>query len=155
MKRVVYDTMLFFQAAAQQPPRLHGTFQAIDARKVQLCMSQDLFDEIVDVLGRPEFLEQAPHFTPDRAARFFAKIKSVSIWIDRVPDAFTLPDHSKDDHLFNLSIALHADRLVTWEKRLLALEESDSADGQRLRLLALSLHIVTPAELLAELKSEA
>src|SRR2546428_3911029 len=105
MRRVIYDTMLFFQAAAQKPPRLHGTFQALDARKVQLCMSQELFDEIADVLSREEFLEKAPHFTPERAAIFFAKVKSVSAWIASVPDTFTLPDHPKDDHLFNLAIA--------------------------------------------------
>lgn len=77
MKRVVYDTMLFFQVAAQEPPRLHGTFQAIDARKVQLCLSPESMDEITDVLTRPEFLEKAPHFTSERAAQFFAKIKAV------------------------------------------------------------------------------
>ncbi len=154
MIRVVYDTMLFFQAAAQEPPRLHGSFQAIDSRRVQLCMSRELFDEIADVLSRKEFLEKAPHFTPQRAAQFFTKIKSVSAWMESVPSAFTLPDHLKDDHLFNLAIAAKADRLVTWEGRLLDLDAPGSADGQRLRDLAPQLRILTPVALMAELKDE-
>src|SRR5439155_14745277 len=103
--RAVYDTMLFFQVAAQEPPRIHGTFQAVDAGLVQLCMSQTLFDEIADVLSRAEFREKAPHFTPEVAAQFFAKVKSVSNWINPVPNAFTLPAHPDDDHLFDLAIA--------------------------------------------------
>ena len=150
--RVVYDTMLFFQVAAQQPPRLHGSFQAIDAGRVQLCMSRDLFEEVADVLSRPEFLEKAPHFTPPIAAEFFAKVRSVSIWFEPVPRLFTLPEHAKDDHLFNLAIAAGADRLVTWESKLLSLQDQSSPDGQRLRTLAPNLRIVTPKELLAELK---
>lgn len=151
MIRVVYDTMLFFQAAAQAPPRLHGTFRALDARKAQLCMSPALLDEIIDVLSRREFLDKAPHFTPQRAAQFFAKIRSVSDWIEPIPGVFSLPDHPKDDHLFNLAIAAKADRLVTWESRLLALNEPDSVDGQRLRRLAPQLRILTPAAFMGEL----
>lgn len=150
--RVDYDTMLFFQVAAQQPPRLHGSFQAIDAGHVQLCMSLELLDEFVHVLSRPEFQGNARHFTPDLAQQFFAKIKSVALWFDSVPKLFTIPKHSKDDHLFNLAIAAQADRLVTWESRLLGLQDENSQDGQRLRNLAPELKIITPLVLLNELR---
>lgn len=150
--RVVYDTMLFFQVAAQRPPRLHGTFQALDAKRVQLCISQALFDEVADVLSRPEFLRKAAHFTPEIAAQFFAKIKSAALWFDAVPAAFTLSAHPKDNHLFNLAIAANAQRLVTWEARLTALQQPGSLDGQRLRSLAPQLRIVTPKALVTELK---
>jgi putative PIN family toxin of toxin-antitoxin system len=151
--RVVYDTMLFFQVAAQQPPRLHGSFQAIDAGRVQLCMSRELLEEVADVLSRPEFLDKAPHFTPELAMQFFAKLRSASTWFEPVPNVFTLAEHPKDDHLFNLAIAARVDRLVTWESRLLRLQDQSSADVQRLRSLAPQLRIVTPKELLSELKS--
>ena len=151
--RVVYDTMLYFQAAAQEPPRLHGTFQAVEKGTVQLCLSNALFDEVTDVLSRPEMREKAPSLTPERVASFLTKTRSECLWAEEVPQRFTLPGHPDDDHFFNLAIAVNADFLVTWENRLLALDNPDSVDGQRLRSFVPQLRIITPTDLVASLRS--
>jgi len=152
---VVYDTMLFFQAAAQNPPRLHGTFQALDAGTVRLCMSQELYDEIADVLTRPEIRKKAPSLTTTRVAQFLAKVKSVSRWFDEVPHVFTLAGHSDDDHIFNLAIAAQAQFLITWEGRILKLEHADSEEAKLLRTLAPVLAILSPVDFAAKLKHKA
>ena len=53
---VVYDCMIFLQAAAR-PERLHGTMRLLREKRVTLCMSPDVVAEVRDVLTRPELTE--------------------------------------------------------------------------------------------------
>ena len=69
-----------------------------------------------------------------------------------VPARFSLPQHPKDDHLFDLAIQAQADYLVTWESRLLKLQSADTPEAQRLRQLAPKLTILTPKQLSDALK---
>ncbi len=78
--RVVYDTMLFVQAAALRPPRLHGTFKAIEDSSESLAMSDDLFDEIRRVLTDPETRSILPSLEPPRVVSFLDAIRRSSLW---------------------------------------------------------------------------
>ena len=61
--RVVYDTMLFLQAAVQ-PFRVHRSFQVIRDELVTLCISSQLLSEVYDVLMRPQVRDKFPALTP-------------------------------------------------------------------------------------------
>jgi putative PIN family toxin of toxin-antitoxin system len=150
-RAVVYDTMLFFQAAALPPDRIHGTFRVIENGQAQLCMSRALLAEISDVLNRPELRAKAPSLTPQRVTALLDAIVKRAQLFDPILHDFRWPDHPDDDHLFNLAIAAQAEFLVTWETRLLKLASSRTPEAERLASLAPNLQIVTPPEFLARL----
>jgi putative PIN family toxin of toxin-antitoxin system len=147
----VYDTMIFFQWAALPKDRQHATVRALYDGSIRLCLSEELIDEVKDVLSRPEISAKAPHLTDDRIKDVLAAALEHADWVANVPKGFTLTAHPDDDHILNLAIAAKVDLLVTWETRLLNLPTDQSADGKRFQELTPNLKIITPKELAQEL----
>ncbi len=148
--RVVYDTMLFVQAAAR-PDRIHTTFRAILDGRVILCLSPALVAEITDVLARPDVRARFPALTDQVVDAFLADTQLRATTFDPIPADFTWPQHPDDDHVFNLAIHAKATRLVTWEARMLKLATETTPAAELLRQLAPNLRIVTPKMLAEEL----
>jgi predicted nucleic acid-binding protein len=67
--RVVYDTMIFLQAAVR-PGRVHRTFQAVADGTVTLCVSNDLLKEVRDVLTRDTVRAKFPALTTEAVDAF-------------------------------------------------------------------------------------
>ena len=100
---VVYDTMVFLQAAVR-PGRRYATFEAVEDRRLRLCTSAELVAEVRDVLTRPSLARKFPALTPERVAQFLDKVNAMATSFSDIPPAFTWPHHPDDDHLFNLAI---------------------------------------------------
>lgn len=143
--RVVYDTMIFLQAAVR-PSRVHRTFQAVADGTVTLCVSHDLLKEVRDVLTRDTVRAKFPALTTEAVDAFLDDILKSATLFDPVPVAFTWPQHPDDDHLFNLAIVAGADYPVTWETRILRLATEHSVAADELRRSAPNLSIVAPDE---------
>jgi putative PIN family toxin of toxin-antitoxin system len=145
--------MIFFQWAALPNNRQHATVKALYDGSIRLCLSEALFDEVQEVLSRPEVRAKAPNLTPERLKEVLAAALERADWIADIPNAFNWAQHPDDDHAFNLAIAARAEYLVTWEDRILKLSSDESSPANRLRALAPQLKIVTPKELAERLKS--
>jgi putative PIN family toxin of toxin-antitoxin system len=150
--RVVYDTMLFLQAAVQ-PVRVHRSIQAVRDGLVTLCVSAELLAEAHDVLTRKRVRERFPALTPEAVDSFVTEIGAIATIFDPVPNLFTFPADPDDDHVFNLAIHAQADYLVTWETRILNLAGHSSESGELLRQLAPELKIVNPEQFAQVLRS--
>ena len=144
IRRAVYDTMIFYQWAVLPAGRQHGTVRALYDGRIRLCLSRDLVSEVRDLLARPNIRARAPHLTDQRVADVLAAAGKFADWIPDVPNVFTIPEHPKDDHLFNLAIEAKADYLMTFETRLLEMNKAKSAPARQLRQLAPNLRIVRP-----------
>lgn len=155
-QRAVYDVMVFFQWAtlpANDPSRVHATIRALLNRDLRLSMSKTLFDEIHKVLTDAELRRNYPSLTPERVAAILGKVLEYADWFEEVPPLFSLSSHTKDDHLFNLAIESDAQYLVTFDNRILALQDGRTPDAKRLRELAPNLRILNPPGLARNLKS--
>lgn len=141
---VVYDTMLFLQAAVQ-PLRVHRTFQAVQEGLVSLCLSAELLAEVRDVLTRGKVREKFPALTPEVVDTFIGETAAMATMFDP-PSVFTWPVDPGDDHIFNLAIHARAEYLVTWETRMLKLANELSEASESLRRLAPKLQIVNPEQ---------
>lgn len=150
IRPVVYDTMIFVQAAVR-PDRIHRTFRLVADGLVTLCLSRQLVAEIEDVLTRAEVQAKFPALTPESIAPFLADIAATAKHFDPIPNLFSWPEHPDDDHLFNLAIEARAEFLVTWEKRILKLAVANTGGAIALRRLTPQLKIITPPELAGEL----
>ncbi len=144
IRRVVYDTMVFFQWVILPEGRLHGTARAVMEGAVCLCISRDLMAEVEDLLTRPAIRAKWNSLTPDHVEQFLGQIVQHAEVISPVPSAFHWAEHPDDDHLFNLAIAARADALVTWEKRILHLASAQTAAARSLRRLAPEVKILNP-----------
>ena len=145
---VVYDAMIMLQwAALPEGGRQHATLTFLSTGQLRLAMSQTLLDEVRGIFFRPELQQRLPSLTPRHAADILKKIVELAELLPTVPARFSLPQHPKDDHLFDLAIEVKANYLVTWESRLLKLQTADNPDGQRLRQLAPKLTILNPKQL--------
>lgn len=143
--RVVYDTMLFLQAAVR-PSRVHRSSQAIRDGLVTLCVSSQLLSEVYDVLTRPRVRDKFPALTPEAVNSFISEIGAMATMFDPIPSVFTFPPDPGDDHIFNLAIHARAAYLVTWETRMLKLASESSDTAASLRRLAPQLEIVNPEQ---------
>ncbi|MGE3962916.1 MAG: putative toxin-antitoxin system toxin component, PIN family [Planctomycetota bacterium] len=119
--------------------------------QVTLCLSPDLLAEVRAVLTRPELHQKFPHLDERKAEQFCEWARGLSHWVEPVPKAFTIPAHSKDDHLFDLVIAAKAHRLVTWENRFLHFDKSHPEEAKRLLELAPQIRILNPPAFALEL----
>jgi putative PIN family toxin of toxin-antitoxin system len=144
--------MVFLQWALLPKERQHSTIKALYDGSIRLCMSNALFNEVRDVLSRPEMRERAPSLTAERLKQVLADTIELSEWFSEVPDAFTWKQHPDDDHVLNLSIAAKAEYLVTWEQRIRRLAGDNAQDAQLLRSLAPQLEIITPKQLAERLR---
>lgn len=149
--RVVYDTMIFFQWAAQPPGRLHATAKAVLNGSARLMLSAGLLAEIEDLLNRPAIRARSRQLSTDRVELFIERLKQLGELVTPIPNAFTWPEHPDDDHVFNLAIAAGAHYLVTWETRILNLATDSSPDADKLRRLAPQLKLLNPPEFVATL----
>jgi len=148
---VVYDTMLFLQAALN-PNRRYATFDAAADGRLVLCISPDLMSEALDVLSRPGLAARFPALTANRISEFLKGVSEFAVLYRVVPKRFTWPQHPDDDHIFNLAIHAGAKHLVTWETRIVNLPDSESPSAIQLRSLAPELSIVTPKQLAESLR---
>lgn len=151
---VVYDTMVFLQAAIH-PGRQYATFTAVEDGRLELCVSADLMAEVRDVLTRPSLARKFSALTPERVALFLDKVNASATFVSGVPAAFNWPQHPDDNHLFDLAIHAKARYVVTWETRLLKLSTEASAVADLIRHLAPDLVILTPQELADLLRTSA
>jgi len=103
--RVVYDTMLFLQAAVQ-PIRVHRSFQAVREGLVTLCLSAELLAEVHDVLIRQKIREKFSTLTPDNVTSFVTEVAAMATIFDQVPNLFTWPADPDDDHVVHVLKAL-------------------------------------------------
>lgn len=141
---VVYDTMLFLQAAVQ-PIRVHRTFRAVQEGLVRLCLSAELLAEMRDVLTRGKVRKKFPALTPEAVDAFISETATLATMFDP-PRVFTWPVDPGDDHVFDLAIHARAEYLVTWETRMLKLTNEKSEAAESLRRLAPGLQIVNPEQ---------
>jgi predicted nucleic acid-binding protein len=138
--------MVFFQAASR-PDRTHTTFRAVQDKRVTLALSPELLAEIQDVLNRDSVRAKFPTLTSEAVQIFIDDVLARGVMYDRVPHAFSWPQHPDDDHLFNLAIHAKARFLVPWETRILKLANDTTPAADLLRQLAPDLAIITPKQL--------
>lgn len=151
-ERAVYDTMIFFQWAVLPPDRQHRTIKALYDGLIRLCLSTASMQEVRNVLTRPELARRFTLLTPERVEAVLGEARRWADWFAVPPRRFSLPQHSKDDHLFDLAIEASAKYLVTWESRLLALGPAQTPQAVLLRRFTPQLRILTPPELARELE---
>ena len=130
--RVVFDCMVYLQAAARMTGPAAACWQLAKTGAVELCVSPASSAEVKDVLTRPRTQRKFPDLTPAAVDAFLAEVDAHAIRIVDVPGEFSLSRDPKDAPYVNLALAANARYLVSRDKDLLDLMQ-DQGFRQRLR----------------------
>lgn len=148
--RVVFDSNIFFQALLSDNGPAGRCLSLVESRKVVLCLSDAILNEVADVVTRPK-LRAKFDLRPDRVAAFLARIGDLGVLVPEVPQIFDLERDPKDEGIINLAVAARADCIVSRDRDLLDLTDpatADRADAQVFRQRFPKLVVISPIELL-------
>jgi putative PIN family toxin of toxin-antitoxin system len=123
--KVVFDTMIAFQATVNTTGPAAELFRRLEAGWFDLYVSDEILDEMRDVLSRPKLRAKYPQITDEAVDNFFGRLAQFAQCVSDVPSVFSLPRDPDDEPYLNLSIAVDADYLATRDNDLLDLMQDE------------------------------
>lgn len=144
----VFDTGVCLQAIISKTgPAARALALAIEGAVI-LYMSDELLEEIEDVVSRPSIRAKNPHYTDTDIENLLAFLRERSILIPSVPRHFRYDRDPDDEHIINLAIESKASYLVARDKDLL-----DLAADSNFRTQYANLTILDPVSFLQKVAS--
>ena len=123
--RVVYDCMVFLQAANNGAGASGECLRLAEHWAVELYLNPEITAEIVDVLTRPRTRKKFPALTPDVIRRLLRRLSQFATIIAVTPKVAPSIRDPKDEKYLDLAIAANAQYLVTRDNDLLDLMKDD------------------------------
>lgn len=146
-RRVILDSVAFLQAASNPNGPAGACWELVKNGKLQHFASESTLLELHDVLSRTNLAKKL-RLTELARSLFLEVVRERSLIVETVPAVFKYSRDHDDEPFLNLAIHSAAEYLVTWDKDLLDLMNPGDADGERLKLLAPQLVILTQPDLL-------
>ena len=152
--RVVFDCMVYLQAAARETSRAGACWKMAKERQVRLFTSREILNEVQNVLGRDRIRQRFDALTDESVADFIADVRKVAAVLRKVSAHFDYHKRdAKDEPYINLAIEVTADYLVSRDNDLLDLMNWNSEVGREFQKRCRFLKIVTPETFLAEINA--
>lgn len=101
--RVVFDCMVFLQAAARRLGPAGACLTLAEQGLVELFVSDEILTEVGDVLRRPQIQSKFPSLTEATVAEFIERIQQVAVLAAAVPAVLELARDPKDEPYLNLA----------------------------------------------------
>ncbi len=146
--RVVFDCNTFLQAAINQESLAGNCYKLVEERVVELFVSQDVLDEIGEVINRPHIRERFITLTDERIENFLSSIKNLAVFVRKVSKVFSLPRDIDDEIYVNLAVECEADFIVTRDKDLIDLMTGFDFESKQFRQKFRPLKVVQPIDFL-------
>ncbi len=120
-RRAVFDCNIFVQALANEHSDAARALELFDDGTITLFVSDEVLDEIRDVLNRSYIRQLMPGITDQRVASLFRRLERKAIHIKNVPEEFRYDRDPKDERYINLALVANSKYLVSTDKDLLDL----------------------------------
>lgn len=146
--RVVFDCMVFLQAAGRPQSPARACANLVERGELILCIDHTCLDEVRQVFARPAVRAKFPQLDPGWPDVFVEHIRSFCEFHEQVSEKFHYSRDPKDEKYLNLCHAAKAEFLVTRDRDLLDLMHSQDSDAAEFRAHCPDLRVVTPEELL-------
>ena len=146
--RVVFDCMIFLQAAINEKSPAAELFRQIENQTLQLFVSNEIISEIRNVLSRPKILSKNPHLSDEYVEIFLTRVLKKAVSIKRISPKFKYSRDPKDEKYLNLALEVKADYIVSRDKDLLDLMTDTNVEAKEFRQKSRPLKIVPPIEFL-------
>ncbi len=146
--RVVFDCNTFLQAALNEQSPAGNCYRLVEEGTIELFVSQEVLDEIEDVINRPQIRERFDTLTGERIESFLNSIKNSAVIVRKIPQVFSLPRDVDDEIYINLAVKCEVDYIITRDKDLIDLMTNYDIESKKFRQKFRPLKIVQPLEFL-------
>lgn len=133
--RVVFDCMIFLQAAARRASPSGACLALAEQGLLELYVSPAILADVQDVIRRPQVRAKFLQLTDDVVAEFITRIERIAIRVDEVGTGITLARDPKDEPYLNLAADSQADYLVSRDRDLLEGADTIAKKMPNLRIL--------------------
>jgi len=152
--RIVFDCMVYLQAAAREKSPARKCLRLAEEHKVQLFISRKIIAEVREVLSREKIRRRFDALTDESVAVFLERVRQAADFVRTAPDHFDYSGRdSKDEPYINLAIEVQADYLVSRDNDLLDLMDWNHEAGREFQKRFRFLKIVTPETFLNEIEN--
>ena len=145
---VVFDCMIYLQGLIKESGPAVKCFELFERGMVTLVVSDEILEEIADVLTRPELQARYSRLTRERADKLLAILRETAQLPENIPSHFKYPRDPKDEKYVNAAVESGAEYLVSRDNDLLDLMTSHADEAKEFRQKFRHLKIVEPIELL-------
>ncbi|MGI8670532.1 MAG: putative toxin-antitoxin system toxin component, PIN family [Aridibacter sp.] len=146
--KVVFDCNVYLQAFLSANGIAAKCKKLVGEGLIELFISRDIFDEVSNVLARPEFQAKFSHITPEAMADFIEEVNDMAIFVRKVEKHFELTRDRKDEPYINLAVEIDANFIITWDRDLLDLMTGTDIESKSFRQRFRPLKVVEPIEFL-------
>ena len=150
---VVFDCNVLLQAAAREKSVAADCFRLAESGVVKLYVSQEVLDELEEVLTRPEIQARFGALTDETVGAFLQRLRGNAQFMRQVSRQFTYSRDVDDEPYINLAVAVGADYIVSRDKDLLALMYGYTNECKEFRQRFRPLKVIEPLDLLRLIKS--
>jgi len=150
--RVVFDCMIYLQAAANESSPAAALLRMMDDSIISLFVSNDILDEVRDVLSRPKIRQKNPRITDERVDALLTRLAEQGTLLESVPKHFSYERDPKDEKYINLAVAADAAYLVSRDNDLLDLMREDLVGSKDFRQQFPTLTILNPVAFLRQIE---
>lgn len=152
--RVVFDCMIYLQAIASESSPAAALLRMMDDSTISLFVSNDILDEVRDVLSRPLIRQKNPRITDERVDALLTRLAEKGILLESVPKLFSYERDPKDEKYINLAVEADAAYLVSRDSDLLDLMREDLAGSKDFRQQFPTLTILNPVAFLRQMEKK-
>lgn len=150
--RVVFDCMIYLQATASESSPAAALLRMLDDNTISLFVSNDILDEVRDVLSRPKIRQKNPRITDKQVDALLTRLAEQGTLLESVPKHFSYERDPKDEKYINLAVEADAAYLVSRDNDLLDLMREDLAGSKNFRQQFPTLMILNPVAFLRKME---
>jgi len=154
MKRVVFDCVVFLQAALREQSPAGACLDLALAFDVELVISAQVVKELIYILNRSDIRRKFKQLTDQRVKQIINEVTQMAHYVSDVPERYVLRRDTKDSAYINLALAANAWYLVTRDNDLLDLMDESRPESVDFRRQFPDLQIIDPVELLRIVRHE-
>jgi putative PIN family toxin of toxin-antitoxin system len=146
--RVVFDCMIYLQATVSESGPAAALLRLLDNDALSLFVSDDVLEEVREVLSRPKIRQRNPELTDERVDALINRVLEKAIVVNDVQQHFIYSRDPKDEKYINLAIEAEVSYLVSRDQDLLDLMTGQADECKDFRRRFRQLKITEPAEFL-------
>jgi putative PIN family toxin of toxin-antitoxin system len=151
--RAVFDCMVFLQGAARRRSPAGLCLSLAERGLIELCVSEDIFREVADVLSRPRVRAKFTVLRPEFVKDFIRILRAMSTVFEDVPRAIAFSRDPKDEPYLNLAVRAQAHYLISRDNDVLGLSARRPRRGGTPKKRCPQLQIVEPSAFIAAMES--
>jgi putative PIN family toxin of toxin-antitoxin system len=148
---VVFDCVVFAQALINRRGPAAFCVEQVFRGRLHLHISPYILDEIREI---PYKIPVRFGITIDRAAELADQMKFVATVVDDAPVVYTHPIDPDDSAYVNLAIATNSKLIISRDRHLLNLMDSNRPEGRQFHSLFPKLIVTTPDAFAKQLREE-